>query len=127
VLRRLHVAPPDGLVDVVDVARRWQATLLDEWLGLGRPGRRDLVERAVATCTELAAAPGAARLLHGDFHYGNVLARLPSSAPQGWAALDPKPLVGDRSSTCSRCCATASTSWPPPGTRQRPAAVACTR
>ena len=94
-LRRLHVAPPDGLVDVVDVARRWQATLLDEWVGLGRPGRRDLVERAVATCTELAAAPGAARLLHGDFHYGNVLARLPSSAPQGWAALDPKPLVGD--------------------------------
>ncbi len=64
-LRQLHIPPPGGLKNVADIARRWQTALPREWEALGCPGRRDLVERAVATCAELASAPGAARLLHG--------------------------------------------------------------
>ncbi len=101
-LRQLHVPPPVGLIDVADIARRWQTSLSREWETLGRPGRRDLVEHAVAACAELASTPGAARLLHGDYHYGNVLARPfvqgtggAAAAPEGWAVIDPKPLVGD--------------------------------
>jgi streptomycin 6-kinase len=102
VLRQLHVPPLVGLVSVTDIAARWQAALPRRWKALGRPARRDLVEHAVAACAELASAPGAARLLHGDYHYGNVLARstdrLSGGAviePQEWAAIDPEPLVGD--------------------------------
>ncbi len=101
-LRQLHIPPPGGLKNVADIARRWQTALPWEWEALGCPGRRDLVERAVATCAELASAPGATRLLHGDYHYGNVLARpavhltgAAAASPQGWAAIDPKPLIGD--------------------------------
>ncbi|SET37009.1 aminoglycoside phosphotransferase family protein [Geodermatophilus poikilotrophus] len=101
-LRQLHVPPPVGLVKVADIARRWQTALPREWETLGRPGRRELVGHAVAACAELASGPGTARLLHGDYHYGNVLARPfvhPTSGAAAerkeWAAIDPKPLVGD--------------------------------
>jgi streptomycin 6-kinase len=105
VLHQLHVPPPAGLVTVVDTARRWQEELSHEWEALGCPGRRDLVEHAAAACAELASHPGVERLLHGDFHYANVLARPSVRADGGaegtagdvhrWAAIDPKPLVGD--------------------------------
>jgi streptomycin 6-kinase len=101
-LRRLHVPPPVGLHHVTDIARRWQTALPQQWEALGCPGRRDVVERAVATCAELASSPGPARLLHGDYHYGNVLARpaehgagAADATSQRWAAIDPKPLIGD--------------------------------
>ena len=101
-LRELHVPPVDGLTNVTDLARRLETELRQEWVALGRPGRSDLVERAVSACGELATSPGPVRLLHGDYHYGNVLARATSSptscgtsAPQSWAVIDPKPLVGD--------------------------------
>ncbi len=102
VLHQLHVPPLAGLRSVVDIARRWQAALPRQWESLGRPGRRDLVEHAVAACAELASGPGVAHLLHGDYHYGNVLARPlahttgdPAAGRLEWAAIDPKPLLGD--------------------------------
>ncbi len=101
-LLQLHVPPLVGVVSAADIARRWQADLPRQWRILGRPGRRDLVEHAVAVCAELASGPGTVRLLHGDYHYGNVLARLTdpadasaTRAQRPWAAIDPKPLVGD--------------------------------
>jgi streptomycin 6-kinase len=101
-LRQLHVSPLGGLVSVTDIAARWQAALPRRWEILGRPERRALVEHAATACAELALGPGAARLLHGDYHYGNVLARSPIHLaggaviePQEWAAIDPKPLAGD--------------------------------
>ena len=101
-LRQLHVPPLAGPVGAADIARRWQTELPREWEILGRPGAATLVEHAVATCAELASGPGTARLLHGDYHYGNVLARPfahvtdgAAAARPGWAAIDPKPLVGD--------------------------------
>lgn len=95
-LRSLRRSPPAGLPAAADLARRWQTSLPREWERLGRPGRGDLVARAVEACAALAACPGPASLLHGDFHYGNVLAR-PSDADaaEEWVAIDPKPLVGD--------------------------------
>ena len=98
VLRRLHVAPPAGLRSTADAAVRWQEELPREWAALGRPGRSDVVAHAAAACAELVSSPGAVCLLHGDYHYGNVLAH-PSgdtSAPAQWAAIDPKPHAGDR-------------------------------
>jgi streptomycin 6-kinase len=98
-LPQLHVPPPGGLTDVAGLARGWQTAPRPEWEALGRPGSQQAVDRAVATCGELASAPGPARLLHGDYHYGNVLARHGGTAAPdagcGWAAIDPKPLVGD--------------------------------
>ena len=91
VLRLLHVAPPPGLRTLADLAGRWRDELPRPWRGLGRPGRSDLVAAAAATCAELAADPGGPVLLHGDLHYGNVLA----GVLPGWTAIDPKPLAGD--------------------------------
>lgn len=60
---------------------------------LARPGAqrlpRRLVEQARSTLSGLAADPGAARLLHGDLHYGNVC-----SDGTDWVAIDPAPLTG---------------------------------
>ncbi|MEX1286713.1 MAG: aminoglycoside phosphotransferase family protein, partial [Acidimicrobiia bacterium] len=50
--------------------------------GVGRP--------AIVTLGGGGAAPPRRVLLHGDLHGGNVLAR-----GGGWAAIDPKPLVGE--------------------------------
>ena len=71
------------------------------------PIPRRLVEEAIGIGSDLAAGgDGAARLLHGDLHYANVLAapqpadREPANRPMAvprepWLAIDPKPLNGD--------------------------------
>ncbi|WP_231609876.1 aminoglycoside phosphotransferase family protein [Rhodococcus sp. CX] len=52
-----------------------------------------LVEQAAALARELTADEGASSvMLHGDLHYGNVLA----GERRPWLAIDPKPLAGDR-------------------------------
>lgn len=51
---------------------------------------RRMVARTVDLARELAATPGIPVLLHGDLHFGNVLA---GSAGR-WLAIDPKPLAG---------------------------------
>ena len=91
VLRLLHSAPaPTGFPSVADLARRWASDLPRRWQDLGRPGSADVVPAVVDTCTGLSADPGPPYLVHGDFHYADVL-----TGPRGWAAIDPKPLVGD--------------------------------
>ena len=57
---------------------------------LGRPISRDLIDQAVDTCRGLGGN-GPVRLLHGDFHYANVLA----AEREPWLAIDPKPVAGD--------------------------------
>jgi len=92
VLRRLHTAaaPTAGFSSTADLARRWSTDLPQRWRQLGRPGHRDVVAAAVDTCRDLPANPGRPHLVHGDFHYANVL-----TGPRGWLAIDPKPMVGD--------------------------------
>jgi streptomycin 6-kinase len=52
-----------------------------------------LLDRGHALARELAADPGAARvLLHGDLHPGNVL---DGGAGRGLVAIDPRACVGD--------------------------------
>jgi streptomycin 6-kinase len=51
-----------------------------------------LVDRAERLRDELLASPGDPVLLHGDFHYDNVL----SARRQPWLAIDPKGVSGDR-------------------------------
>lgn len=71
-------------------------TLLGEWadtlaaLPNSAPLPRRLVEQAAALCRDLAAEP-AESVLHGNLHYGNVLAA--DRAP--WLAISPDPVNGD--------------------------------
>lgn len=89
-LPRLHVACPADIPSVHDLAERWIVELPAEWEQLGRPVDRPLVDEAVATCRDLGSE-GPDQLLHGDFHYANVLA----GEREPWLAIDPKPLSGD--------------------------------
>jgi len=92
VLRRLHTAaaPAAGFPATADLAHRWTTELPRRWRDRGCPGNRAVVAAAVDTCRELCADPGRLRLVHGDFHYANVL-----TGRRGWVAIDPKPLIGD--------------------------------
>lgn len=60
---------------------------------LARPAARGLprryLEQARSTLRSLGTEGAAARLLHGDLHYGNVL-----SDGTDWVAIDPKPVNG---------------------------------
>lgn len=79
----LHVAP---LPQVPSIEARVEEVL-------GRPATRHLprrlVEQARSTLRSLTSDGTAARLLHGDLHYGNVL-----SDGTDWVAIDPKPVTG---------------------------------
>lgn len=81
--RDLHVAP---LPQVPDLAPRVSAIL-------SRPATRQLprrlVEQASSTLRSLTTEGAAARLIHGDLHYGNVL-----SDGTDWVAINPKPVNG---------------------------------
>jgi len=81
--RDLHVAPLPQVPALVP----WVRGILSRPATTGLPRR--LVEQAGATLRSLAADDAAARLLHGDLHYGNVL-----SDGTDWVAIDPKPVVG---------------------------------
>jgi len=90
-LRELRVPAPAGLRSVDDIAARWGAEFLEEWQRLGEPCPEELVSSAVDVCAELVVLPSEPSLLHGDFHYANILGR----GKDAWAAIDPKPLKGD--------------------------------
>lgn len=90
-LRDLRVPAPAGLRSAGDIAARWGTEFLQDWRRLGKPCPEELVSSAIDVCAELAAPPSEPSLLHGDFHYANILGR----GQDAWAAIDPKPLKGD--------------------------------
>ena len=93
-LSRLHGVPLGGVDQyrsLDDVAARWSETIPADWLASGRPYERRLLGAAVDACRTLPLDEPGDRLLHQDFHGGNVL----RSERDGWLAIDPKPLVGD--------------------------------
>ncbi len=90
-LRELRVPAPAGLRSVGDIAARWGTEFLEDWRRLGKPCPEKLVSSAVDVCAELAVLASEPSLLHGDFHYANILGR----DKDAWAAIDPKPLKGD--------------------------------
>lgn len=90
VLRQLHIPAPAGLPTTTATAERWHHTLALEWRRLGKPGTSRLIDAATVTCGHLAHDTAPQVLLHGDFHFANVLA----GTRQPWNAIDPKPLTG---------------------------------
>ncbi len=94
VLRRLHSvrAPLTGpIADVGAMTRGWANLVRERNSGLSPgydPGLVELGAHLLETLPDKSEMPV---LLHGDFNPGNIL----SSDRQGWAAIDPKPMIGD--------------------------------
>jgi streptomycin 6-kinase len=85
----LHVAPLPQLRTLSHIVDRATAGLRQ--LDRAAPIPRRLVEQAITLGAELSGGGPGNRLLHGDLHYGNVLA----GVRQPWAVIDPKPVNGD--------------------------------
>lgn len=86
----LHVPAMPQLSDLCDVVTGWTEDL--GALPRSAPIPRRLVEQAVALGRDLASdAASSAALVHGDLHYGNVLAA--DRAP--WLSISPSPINGD--------------------------------
>lgn len=67
---------------------------LDDLAGAGTdlPLPRRMVQQALSLGRDLVSEPASTdRLVHGDLHYGNVLA----ADREPWLAIDPKPMSGD--------------------------------
>ena len=79
---RLQPVPP-GLMTL----ERWFEPLL-----LAAPVHGGVFARAAEIAANLLAAPQEVGVLHGDIHHGNVL----DAGAQGWVAIDPKGLLGER-------------------------------
>ncbi|MFD1948505.1 aminoglycoside phosphotransferase family protein [Nocardioides aestuarii] len=87
----LHVPALPQLRSVGSYVERWVAALAG--LPVNGPVPRRLVEQATSLAGDLLAEPdAAAHVVHGDLHYGNVLA----ADRAAWLAIDPKPMNGDR-------------------------------
>jgi streptomycin 6-kinase len=86
----LHRPALPQLRSVASYVERWVAGLAA--LPTNGPVPRRLVEQATTLARDLLAEPDAAAcVVHGDLHYGNVLAA--DRSP--WLAIDPKPMNGD--------------------------------
>ncbi|MCD9198992.1 aminoglycoside phosphotransferase family protein [Aeromicrobium wangtongii] len=89
-LGRLHVPAPPQLVPLTAYVSRWTEELAVLPRDASLPRR--VVEQAVHLGRALVSDDDSTgRLVHGDLHYGNVLAG--DRAP--WLAIDPKPVSGD--------------------------------
>lgn len=86
--RRLHVPAMPQLRSLTDLLGDWA----DEFAALPRsaPIPHRLVEQATTLCRDLAVQP-ADHVLHGNLHYGNVLA----ADREPWLAISPDPVNGD--------------------------------
>jgi streptomycin 6-kinase len=68
---------------------------LPEWFAALDPGAAlhgGILERAAVMARHLLAEPRDIVVLHGDIHHGNIL----DFGSQGWLAIDPKGLLGER-------------------------------
>ncbi|MCW2769861.1 MAG: aminoglycoside resistance protein [Aeromicrobium sp.] len=86
---RLHVPAPPQLARLSTYAAGWAADLSG-----GRSGAlpRRIVEQAAHLARAFATDPATdGALVHGDLHYGNVLA----GDRESWSAISPRPLSGD--------------------------------
>jgi streptomycin 6-kinase len=87
---RLHVPAMPQLADLTDVVAGWTDDL--DALPRGAPIPRRLVEQAISLGRDFSS-DGASRatVVHGDLHYGNVLA----ADREPWLAISPNPINGD--------------------------------
>jgi streptomycin 6-kinase len=88
--RRIHVAALPQLRTLTGLVHRWTTDLVA--LPRGAPLPRRMVEQAIGLGRDLVADPASTgTLIHGDLHYGNVLA----ADREPWLVIDPKPVNGD--------------------------------
>ena len=88
--RRLHVPALPQLRTLTSYLAEWTNGF--EALPRGAAIPRRLVEQAIALSRELAADPASTwRVVHGNLHYGNVLA----ADREPWLAIAPRPMNGD--------------------------------
>lgn len=88
--RRLHIPAMPPLRTLASSIDRWTADL--EALPRSAPIPHRLVEQAISLAPDLVGdSAGASRVIHGDLHYGNVLA----AEREPWLVIDPKPVNGD--------------------------------
>lgn len=87
--RRVHVPALPQLRSLATVVEQWVSDFED--LPRGAPIPHRLVEQAIAAARELTADQDGGVVLHGDLHYGKVLA----GEREPWSAISPKPLNGD--------------------------------
>lgn len=86
----LHVPAPPRFRSLPSFLEPWLTALESDAHDVPVPRR--LVEQALSRGREFVVDPDSAgRLIHGDLHYGNVLAA--DRAP--WLAIDPQPMAGD--------------------------------
>lgn len=87
--RLWSTSPPDTpFTELARTADRWASRMHRKAAAIGVPD--EVADRAQRWAVELAADQPR-RLLHGDFHPGNVIA----ARRHPWLAIDPKPWVGD--------------------------------
>ncbi|WP_231992047.1 aminoglycoside phosphotransferase family protein [Mycobacterium sp. ACS4331] len=88
--RRLHVPPLPQLGSLASLVQNWVQDF--EALPRSAPIPHRLVEQASATGRELAGERSdSERTLHGDLHYGAVLA----ADREPWLCISPRPVNGD--------------------------------
>ena len=87
--RRVHVPPLPQLRSLTTVVEQWVSDFED--LPRGAPIPHRLVEQAIAAARELTADQDGGVVLHGDLHYGKVLA----GEREPWLVIGPKPMNGD--------------------------------
>lgn len=90
-LQQLAVPAPSGFQALQDVAREIVDSLEARQVRLGHPVPANWLETAQDLARQLETRADCHSLVHGDLHYGNVLAG--ERAP--WLAIDPKPIAGD--------------------------------
>jgi len=87
--RRIHVPALPQLRSLTTVVEQWVREF--EGMPRGAPIPHRLVEQAIAAAREMTSEQDAGVVLHGDLHYGKVLA----GEREPWLAIGPKPLNGD--------------------------------
>lgn len=85
---RLHIPAMPQLRTLASYIDTWTSDL--EALPRSAPIPHRLVEQAVSLARDLVGNSGD-RVIHGDLHYGNVLA----AEREPWLVIDPKPVNGD--------------------------------
>lgn len=89
-VRQLTVPAPPGLPLLADIATGHAEILMPRQHAQGDPLPARWINLATDLAQELTTDAGTT-LVHGDLHYGNVLA----GTRQPWLAIDPKPVTGN--------------------------------
>jgi streptomycin 6-kinase len=89
-IHELAVPAPAGLPLLADIVSEKPGILRRRQGALGEPVPGRWIDIACGLACDLATDPGN-QLVHGDLHYGNILA----GSRRPWLAIDPKPVIGN--------------------------------